>query len=305
MTSIYACALSLGAPARVALALHGAVAVAVVAATAATAHRLGSGAPGAAEPRVTDPRAAAGVTLMATAFVSPYFFDYDLAVFGLGLALALPGLALRLSMRRLAGLLMAVCAAGGVEYVFVIVVALDERLRLSLGGPLLLACFAVMLATLREPAQPPPRREGIGRHRSSVKSSTVSVRLTGSAARCGQAGTLADAAGGADRGGGGIAQVEAPGIDQPFSVFQFAAHADGEFRVLLGVADGGPGHGAGQGEVALAVGGLDDLGHQPAGGRGSPQWMFQRGQAPPDRAKGKVGAGRTASTRCRPDPPAP
>ena len=167
MTSIYACALSLGAPARVALALHGAVAVAVVAATAATAHRLGSGAPGAAEPRVTDPRAAAGVTLMATAFVSPYFFDYDLAVFGLGLALALPGLALRLSMRRLAGLLMAVCAAGGVEYVFVIVVALDERLRLSLGGPLLLACFAVMLATLREPAQPPPRREGIGRQRSS------------------------------------------------------------------------------------------------------------------------------------------
>ena len=160
MTSIYACALSLGAPARVALALHGAVAVAVVAATAATAHRLGSGAPGAAEPRVTDPRAAAGVTLMATAFVSPYFFDYDLAVFGLGLALALPGLALRLSMRRLAGLLMAVCAAGGIGFVFVIVVALDERLRLSLGGPLLLACFAVMLATLREPARPHPGAKG-------------------------------------------------------------------------------------------------------------------------------------------------
>ena len=167
MTSIYACALSLGVPAGVALALHGAVAIAVVAATAATAHRLGSGPPGGAEPRIaepriaepriaepgiTDPRAAAGVTLMATAFVSPYFFDYDLAVFGLGLALALPGLALRLSMRRLAGLLMAVCAAGGVGFVFVIVVALDERLRLSLGGPILLACFAVMLATLREPA---------------------------------------------------------------------------------------------------------------------------------------------------------
>jgi hypothetical protein len=94
------------------------------------------------------------VTLMATVFVSPYFFDYDLAVFGLGLALALPGLALRLSMRRLAGLLMAVCAAGSAGFVLVIVIALDARARLSLGGPALLACFAFMLATLREPAGP-------------------------------------------------------------------------------------------------------------------------------------------------------
>ena len=160
MTSVYACALSLGAPARVALALHAAVAVAVVAATAATAHRLGSGPSGGAEPRITEPRTAAGVTLMATAFVSPYFFDYDLTVFGLGLALALPGLALRLSMRRLAALLLAVCAASSAGFVFVIVIALDERARLSVGGPGLLACFAFMLATLRGPARPQPGATG-------------------------------------------------------------------------------------------------------------------------------------------------
>ena len=155
MTSIYACALSLGVPAGVALALHGLVAVAVVAATAATAHRLG-----AAEPRIAEPRTAAGVTLMATAFVSPYFFDYDLTVFGLGLGLALPGLALRLSMRRLAGLLMAVCAAGSAGFVLVVVIALEPRARLSIGGPALLACFGFMLATLRDPARPQPGAKG-------------------------------------------------------------------------------------------------------------------------------------------------
>lgn len=146
MTSVYACALSLGAPARAALAIHGLVALGIVTATVVTARRLtgGAGRDGAEEPR-----AAAGLALMATAFVSPYLFDYDLAVFGMGLALALPGLALRLTARRLEALLLAVLASGGIGFAFIIAVALDERARLSLGGPALLACFAAMLATLR------------------------------------------------------------------------------------------------------------------------------------------------------------
>ena len=146
MTSVYACALSLGVPARAALAIHGLVALGIVTATVVTARRLtgGAGRDGAEEPR-----AAAGLALMATAFVSPYLFDYDLAVFGMGLALALPGLALRLTARRLEALLLAVLASGGIGFAFIIAVALDERARLSLGGPALLACFAAMLATLR------------------------------------------------------------------------------------------------------------------------------------------------------------
>lgn len=159
MTSLYAFALSLGAPARAALAFHGLVALGVVTATAATARRL------AADPRgngAGEPRTAAGVTLMATVFVSPYLFDYDLAVFGMGLALALPGLAGRLTARRLEALLLAVLASGGIGFAFIIAVALDERARLSLGGPALLACFAAMLATLRG-----DRRDRPGARRNS------------------------------------------------------------------------------------------------------------------------------------------
>ncbi len=153
MTSIYACALSLGAPARLALALHGAVALLVLAAAAATAYRLGRDPSPAAAP---EPGAAAGVMLMATAFVSPYFFDYDLPVVGMGLALALPGLARRLPPRRLAGLLVGVGIAGSVGFGAILLMAIEPRARFSLGGPVLLACFGVMLAALRRQARPQP-----------------------------------------------------------------------------------------------------------------------------------------------------
>ncbi|MGI4768521.1 MAG: glycosyltransferase family 87 protein [Janthinobacterium lividum] len=145
MTSVYASALSLGLPARLSLAIHGIVALAAVTAAAVTAHRLSRSSTAR---DAADPRTAAGVMLMATAFVSPYFFDYDLTVFGAGLALALPGLALRIPPRGLVALLIVVGGIGALGLVWEVAITLGATATLSLGGPALLACFGVMLRAL-------------------------------------------------------------------------------------------------------------------------------------------------------------
>ena len=72
-------------------------------------------------------------------------------------------------------------------------------------------------------------------------------------------------------------------MDQAVGVFQLAAEADGQV-VVVGAL---PRDGAGQGEPALAVGGLDDLGQDAAGEREG-LCRRQRGQPPPNRAKGKA-----------------
>ena len=156
MTSAYAFALSLGVPARLALAIHGAVALSVIAAATVTAHRLG-GHP--SSPAPSEPRTAAGVLLMATAFVSPYFFDYDLTIFGAGLALALPGLARRMPARSLVLLLVCIGAVGAIDLVCGLFVARSDASSLSLGGPAILACFGVVLRAARAPGtvRPGPR----------------------------------------------------------------------------------------------------------------------------------------------------
>ncbi len=153
MTSVYACALSLGIPPRPSLAIHGVVALVVVVAATVTAHRLGRASPSR---DASDPRTAAGVLLMATAFVSPYFFDYDLTVFAAGLALALPGLALRIPPRGLVALLVAVGGIGALGLFWQAAIALGAPASLSLGGPALLACFAVTLRVLGPHRAPRP-----------------------------------------------------------------------------------------------------------------------------------------------------
>ncbi len=163
MTSVYAFALSLGTSARLALALHGFVALSVVTAATLTAHRLG-GDPSSRAP--SDPRTAAGVMLMATAFVSPYLFDYDLTVFGVGLALALPRLARLIPPRGLVALLFGIGVIGVVGLVCNVLVTRGAMPSLSFGGPALLACFGVILGALGG--------HSMGRHGSG---STTRIRM--------------------------------------------------------------------------------------------------------------------------------
>lgn len=158
MTSLYAFALSLGAPAGLALVLHAAVALAVVGATATAMARL-IGRAGSERPP-SGARDAAGLALMATAFVSPYFFDYDLTVFGAGLALALPGLARGIGRRGIAALLIGFGAVGASGLVFALLVGFLPGARLSLGGPALLVCFAVAALTLWRGADAAGRAPG-------------------------------------------------------------------------------------------------------------------------------------------------
>ena len=148
MTSIYACLLSLGLPVHPALAIHGLVAVAVVGAAMLLAHRLGND--GAPQPPA-DPRAAAGVLLMTTVFVSPYFFDYDLTIFGAGLALALPGLARQMPVSGLVGLLIGVGVIGAMDLVSTVLVSQGMKAGLSLAGPALLVCFGIIVVALSGP----------------------------------------------------------------------------------------------------------------------------------------------------------
>ncbi len=147
MTSVHAFLLSLGIPAGPALAVHGLVAVAVVVAATLTAYRLGIDRSPKAP---ADHRAAAGVMLMATVFVSPYFFDYDLTIFGTGLALALPGIARRLPPSGLVALLIGIGVIGSVDLVSNMLVGRGMMTGLSLVAPALLVCFGIILHALGE-----------------------------------------------------------------------------------------------------------------------------------------------------------
>lgn len=90
---------------------------------------------------------------MATAFVSPYFYDYDLPVFCSGLALILPALAAAMERRRVAALLGAVALA---ESLGLLMTPLVGRLPTpSLGAPILLACFGTAALALWHGAQAP------------------------------------------------------------------------------------------------------------------------------------------------------
>jgi hypothetical protein len=138
MTSIYASVLSVGLPSAAALALHLAAAVAVISGVVWAGRRL-------PEP------AQAGLAIMGAVFLSPYFYDYDLPVFGVGLALVLPELAARTTHKHLALLLTGAAFAQAVGLPMA-----KLPIHASLGGPLLLAVFGLMLRAL---VQAPVRRD--------------------------------------------------------------------------------------------------------------------------------------------------
>ena len=136
MASVFAAALSLGAPASLALAIHGAGVLAALGSAVALARHL------------EDTRAAAGLLLMGAAFASPYLYDYDLTVFGAGLALVLPAMARRMTPWRLHALTAAVAAVQSLGLVQNALGGAIPGAGLSLTGPALLMCYGVVAATL-------------------------------------------------------------------------------------------------------------------------------------------------------------
>src|SRR5690606_22697387 len=90
--------------------------------------------------------------------------------------------------------------------------------------------------------------------------------------------------------GGGVGEGEAVGIGEARGVPKIAAKADGELAVLPGIEPHRALNRPGDGEVALAIGSLDDLGQDPAGGlEGAVQVPARAGAAEP--AEGEAFAG--------------
>ena len=131
MTSLCVALLSWGVAPLAALAVHAAVAVAILAAAVRTL----AGA--------DDPRVAIGLAIATTQFVSPYIYDYDATVFGVGLVLLAPALAARLPARRY-GLLLAGVAASLAAGLLCSRFGLDK----SFGGPMLLCVQVILLRVL-------------------------------------------------------------------------------------------------------------------------------------------------------------
>lgn len=105
MPSVHAGLAWLGLPAAVTLAAQGAVALAALAAVALAVRRGWS------------PRVALALACFASGLVSPYVYDYDLTVAGVGLALVLPDLARRAARAELALLVVLFWVAGGAAMV--------------------------------------------------------------------------------------------------------------------------------------------------------------------------------------------
>ncbi len=138
MTSVYAFFRSLGAPAGPSMALHVAAALAILGIVARRARR-------------GDARVGSGLTLIGACFVSPYHYDYDLPVAGLGLAMLLPALSGAGRRGRVAVPLCCLALAGSsglVETLFL-------PFRVALGAPLLLACLTAALLPSAEGAATP------------------------------------------------------------------------------------------------------------------------------------------------------
>ena len=136
VTSVFGILRSFGAGAGTAMLLHIAVAILIL------------GAATVVGARIADRTIESGLALMATAFVSPYFHDYDLTIMGVGLALVLPAMVSRGRSRHIAVALVALAVAecvGPFE-------ALATTTRASIGAPVVLACMLSTLLALRWPA---------------------------------------------------------------------------------------------------------------------------------------------------------
>ena len=137
MVSIDAFLMAGGLSAPIALLVHGLVACAALAVAVTVV------------PRLRDPAAGAGLALMATLFLSPYLYDYDLTLLGVALAPMLPALARALPVRRLDALLVGFALSGGLGLLGILLLAAAPGARVSLAGPALLVGFGVVAAALR------------------------------------------------------------------------------------------------------------------------------------------------------------
>lgn len=141
MTSLYACALSLGLPAGAAFAVQ------AIGALVAIGLLL------LAWVRKLPPRALAAVACTATLFVSPYAYDYDLSLLGIALALILPDLLARTRAGEQAALLALCWTATGYGFALSYVrdgsaVRVDQQ-PLALMAPLLLLLIAWAVVLLQ------------------------------------------------------------------------------------------------------------------------------------------------------------
>ncbi len=151
MVSLYAALRSAGLAASVAMAVQGVSALVIVGAVVAAGLRLSA-------------RNCLGLAVIASLLTSPYGYDYDLPVIGIGLALVLPDV-LRLASRYERGALYgAIFVAGAFGLVqstiwlrLGLVPSSDgvRDLRLTLAGPLLAAAFALLFHILRRDAVAP------------------------------------------------------------------------------------------------------------------------------------------------------
>lgn len=149
MTTVFSCLVSLGVPLAPASVAHAAVAAAVLLLAVRTALACG------------DPRVGLGLCVMSTAFLSPYLYDYDQTTFGVGLALVMPRLARVMPRTRVVLLLSAVAGTGLAAMLQDPLAEFVAAARLSLMGPVLLACFVVIASTLRRaPAEAAARGDG-------------------------------------------------------------------------------------------------------------------------------------------------
>lgn len=145
MTSIYAMARSMGVSANMAFAVHGFGAI-----LAAALLLYGWW-------RKLPPHLLAAATCAASLFVSPYNYDYDLCILGVGIAFVLPGLLQRTRALEQLGLL-ALCWVG-IGYGLVAAFAKDAdavgigKAPLSLMAPSLLLLIALVALALRREAR--------------------------------------------------------------------------------------------------------------------------------------------------------
>ncbi|MBE7198794.1 MAG: DUF2029 domain-containing protein [Parafilimonas terrae] len=152
MATVYGFGSSIGLPAGAALALHLAVAAAVV------------GFAARAVLRAPDLRTQLGLAICAGLFVTPYIHDYDLTQFSVGIVLLAPELQRRLGPNLYARLLVALGFVQAYGFATSFQYGPDKHgVTLSLMGPGLLAVFVAVLRTLGRtpdpavaPAEPVP-----------------------------------------------------------------------------------------------------------------------------------------------------
>ena len=133
MTSVFAFLLSLGVSPGLAVLLHGAVALIVLGTVAQAWTRSG------------DMRLGLGLAIMAGLFISPYVYDYDLPVFGVGLMLAAPALQQRLSVARYRALLIGFAAAQTPGFLLTPIGAWYHGHLVAPMGPLMLSVFGLIV----------------------------------------------------------------------------------------------------------------------------------------------------------------